>query len=145
MPPDRIAHRVPALPVAPLHVAQMSVVVSEPDEPCRRFLDDGRGMPQHDAPDGAGLADDVAVGDDEAEADSRGDGFRQTADVDDAPARIQRPQRGGRSREVVDLRLVVVLQNEEIVLDRGFDQCPAPERGMVTMVGNWWLGVVKTS
>ena len=86
-------------------------------------------MPQHDAPDRAGLADDVAVGDYEAEADPRGDGFRQAADVDDPPARIHRPQRRGRSREVVDLRLVVVLQNEEIVLDRGLDQCPAPGKG----------------
>ena len=126
MPPDRVAHRVPTFPVAPFHVAQVSVVVSESDEPCRRFLDDGRGVPQHDAPDHAGLADDVAVGDDEAEADPRGDSLRQAADVDDPPVRIQRPQRGRRSREVIDLRLVIVFEYEEIVLDCSFDQCPAP-------------------
>ena len=57
---------------------------------------------------------------------------------------IQGFQSRRRAALMVDLRLVVVLDEDDVLTRGALDQGRRRASDMVTVVGNWWLGVTWT-
>ena len=147
-PCSAIASRMtaPSLANAWLMPRHQRIVVAEREEIGDRALDLAGRMAQDRGPQRASLADEGFGGDEIAEAQARKERFGERADIDDPAVAIERLQRrhgrAGRRTSRIRSRPRRSCSHERA---RGWSRARRRSIGMVTLVGQWWLGVVKTA